>query len=65
MALSLASQPIRTVPPLDIRILTAADAMSFCHLCLEALETQPEAFSASADEHRATSVADVAARLGC
>lgn len=60
-------QPYRiwcNVQPLDIRIFTAADAGAFWHLRLEALETETDAFGESAEEHRATTVADVAARLG-
>lgn len=48
--------------PYEIRLLTAADASVYWHFRLEALETEPEAFSTSAEEHRATTVAD-AARL--
>ena len=51
------------VHPIEIRILNAADASAYWHLRLEALETEPDAFSASPEEHRTTSVTETAARL--
>ena len=48
---------------LDIRPLTPADADPYWHLRLEALEREPRAFGTSAEEHRATTVADAATRL--
>jgi ribosomal protein S18 acetylase RimI-like enzyme len=49
---------------MEIRILTAEDATQWWRLRLEALEGDPEAFSASLDDHRKLSLDEVKKRLG-
>lgn len=49
---------------IDFRVLTAEDAPEWWRLRLEALEGDPEAFSASAEDHRKLSLDEVKTRLG-
>lgn len=49
---------------MEIRILTADDAPEWWRLRLEALEGDPDAFSASVREHQKLSLEDVQKRLG-
>ena len=48
---------------MEIRRLTKADAQSFWEFRLQALESEPNAFGESAEEHRLTTVESVAQRL--
>lgn len=49
---------------MEIRVLTAEDAGEWWRLRLEALESDPEAFSAAAEDHRLLSLDEVRNRLG-
>jgi ribosomal protein S18 acetylase RimI-like enzyme len=49
---------------MEIRILTAEDANEWWKLRRQALESDPEAFSASSDEHQRLGLQDVRMRLG-
>jgi len=48
---------------MEIRLLAAGDAPAYSRLRLEMLERDPEAFSSSAEEHRALTMDDIKERL--
>jgi ribosomal protein S18 acetylase RimI-like enzyme len=49
---------------IEIRLLDAGDASAYWKIRLESLECDPEAFGASAEEHRTLSLDDAGKRLG-
>jgi len=48
---------------MEIRLLAAGDAPAYSRLRLEMLECDPEAFSSSAEDHRALTMDDIKERL--
>ena len=48
---------------MEVRLLTADDAVIYSQLRLEMLERDPEAFSSSAEEHRELSLEEIKERL--
>jgi RimJ/RimL family protein N-acetyltransferase len=48
---------------MELRFLNRNDASAYSTIRLEALECEPEAFGASAEEHRAMTLDDIVARL--
>jgi len=52
-----------TQRPTEVRLLTTEDASEWIRLRLEALEVDPQAFSASLDEYRSLSLDEVKKRL--
>jgi len=48
---------------MEVRLLTGGDAAEFSRVRLEALESEPEAFSSSPESHRALGLDEVKARL--
>jgi len=48
---------------MEFRFLTAEDASAYSNIRLEALESEPEAFGSSPEEHRALTLAEIAARI--
>ena len=52
-----------TTPEIEVRFLTPDDAAEWLRLRIEALEGDPQAFSASLEEYRALAIDDVKKRL--